>query len=401
MKRVGNIFEQIANIDNINYADNKARKQKKNFGIIKHDKNREKDNNELSDQFSNLTYETSEYSIFKIYEPKEREIYRLPYYPDRIAHHAIMNIMEHIWVKTFINQSYSCIKGRGIHKLNKDLKKTLSNDPERTKYCLKLDITKFYPSINHDILKTIIRKKIKDKKLLRILDGIIDSAKGVPIGNYLSQFFANLYLTYFDHWLKEEVKIKYYFRYADDIVILADNKVILHKYLILIKLYLSNILKLQVKSNYQIFPVSSRGIDFIGYKFYHTHVLLRKSTKYRMYRLINKYKTCKITSDNLKRRCSSYFGWLKYCNSKRLLQKIEQIAGLHYSNWNGTETIISNFYNKSIYIVEIIRYSQYFKLHFIHNHKKYSLNSKSTKLYKILLGISKPVIFKLEKYGSK
>ena len=401
MKRVGNIFEEIANIDNINYADNKARKQKKNFGIIKHDKNIEKDNNELSDQFSGLTYKTSEYSIFKIYEPKEREIYRLPYYPDRIAHHAIMNIMEDIWVKTFINQSYSCIKGRGIHKLNKDLKETLSNDPEGTKYCLKLDITKFYPSINHDILKTIIRKKIKDKKLLRILDGIIDSAKGVPIGNYLSQFFANLYLTYFDHWLKEEVKIKYYFRYADDIVILADNKDILHKYLILIKLYLSNILKLQVKSNYQIFPVYSRGIDFIGYKFYHTHVLLRKSIKYRMYRLINKYKTCKITLDNLKRRCSSYFGWLKYCNSKRLLQKIEQITGLHYSNWNGIETIISNFYNKSIYIVEIIRYGQYFKLHFIHNHKKYSLNSKSTKLYKILLGISKPVIFKLEKYGSK
>lgn len=401
MKRIGNIFEEIANIDNINYADNKARKQKKNFGIIKHDKNREKDNNELSDQFSSLTYKTSEYSIFKIYEPKEREIYRLPYYPDRIAHHAIMNIMEDIWVKTFINQSYACIKGRGIHKLNKDLKETLSNDPKGTKYCLKLDITKFYPSINHDILKTIIRKKIKDKKLLRILDGIIDSAKGVPIGNYLSQFFANLYLTYFDHWLKEEVKIKYYFRYADDIVILADNKDILHKYLILIKLYLSNILKLYVKSNYQIFPISSRWIDFIGYKFYHTHVLLRKSIKYRMCRLINKYKTCKITLDNLKRRCSSYFGWLKYCNSKRLLQKIEQITGLHYSNWNGIETIISNFYNKSIYIVEIIRYSQYFKLHFIHNHKKYSLNSKSTKLYKILLGISKPVIFKLEKYGSK
>lgn len=401
MKRVGNIFQQIANIDNIDSADNKARKQKKNFGIIKHDKNREKDNNELSDQFSNLTYKTSNYSIFKIYEPKEREIYRLPYYPDRIAHHAIMNIMEDIWVKTFINQSYSCIKGRGIHKLNKDLKETLNNDPEGTKYCLKLDITKFYPSINHDILKTIIRKKIKDKKLLLILDGIIDSAKGVPIGNYLSQFFANLYLTYFDHWLKEEVKIKYYFRYADDMVILADDKDVLHKYLILIKLYLSNILKLQVKSNYQIFPVSSRGIDFIGYKFYHTHVLLRKSIKYRMQRLFNKYRTCKITSDNLKRRCSSYFGWLKYCNSKRLLQKIEQITGLHYSNWNSTETIISNFYNKFIYIVEIIRYSQYFKLHFIYNHKKYSSNSKSTRLYKILLEINKPIIFKLEKYGSK
>lgn len=132
------------------------------------------------------TYVTSKYKTFKIYEPKERIIFSLPYYPDRIIHHAIMNILEPIWVNIFIDNTYSCIKGRGIHKLAKDLKGDLQKDRENTKYCLKLDITKFYPSIDHDILKKIIRKKIKDKLLLVLLDSIIDSAEGVPIGNYLS-----------------------------------------------------------------------------------------------------------------------------------------------------------------------------------------------------------------------
>ena len=120
-------------------------------------------------------------------------------------------------------------KNRGIHKLVNNLKKALKYDPEGTKYCLKLDIKKFYPSINHDILKEILRYKIKDEELLQVLDGIIDSAEGVPIGNYLSQFFANLYLAYFDHWIKEVLKVIYYFRYCDDITILGANKEELHE----------------------------------------------------------------------------------------------------------------------------------------------------------------------------
>lgn len=113
-----------------------------------------------------------------------------------------------------------------------------------------MDIRKFYPSLNHDILKAIIRKKIKDNDLLWLLDGIIDSADGVPIGNYLSQFFANLYMAYFDHWVKEELKAKYYYRYADDIVLLSDSKEQLRSWLLAIKLYLTNVLKLKLKDNY-------------------------------------------------------------------------------------------------------------------------------------------------------
>ena len=162
--------------------------------------------------------------MFKILRTKRREIYQLPYFPDRITHHAIMNILEPIWVSVFTSDTYSCIKNRGIHAAAKRLKRELKLDPEGTKYCLKIDVRKFYPSIDHEILKQVVRRKIKDKRLLWLLDEIIDSADGVPIGNYLSQYFANLYLAYFDHWIKEE-RIKYYYRYADDIVILgSDNE---------------------------------------------------------------------------------------------------------------------------------------------------------------------------------
>ena len=187
MKRIGNLKEKICTLDNIYIADENARLNKtKKYGIYKHDKNKDEENNKLLQDFVNLSYKTSKYSTFKIYEPKERIIYRLPYYPDRIAHHAIMNIMESIWRKLFIKNTYSSIRGRGIHKCVKDLYKDLYNNVEETQYCLKLDIRKFYPSIDHEILYSIIQKKIKDKWLLTLLKGIIDSAEGVPIGNYLS-----------------------------------------------------------------------------------------------------------------------------------------------------------------------------------------------------------------------
>jgi hypothetical protein len=183
-----------------------------------------------------------------------------------------------------------------------------------TQYCLKLDITKFYPSVDHSVLKQLLRKKIKDTDLLWLLDGIIDSAEGLPIGNYLSQYFANFYLTYFDHWIKEEKKVKYYFRYADDMVILSDNKPYLHQLLCEIREYLQENLKLEVKDNYQVFPVEDRGIDFVGYVFFHTHVLLRKSIKQSFARMLARNKN--------PQSIASYKGWAKHCNSKNLVKKL-------------------------------------------------------------------------------
>lgn len=401
MKRIGNLFPQLLDINLINFADTCARKGKHNFGIYKHDKHKEEDNLKLLKSFKEGTFTTSKYETFKIYEPKERIIFRLPYYPDRIAQWSLMLILEPIWEKIFIANTYSCIKGRGIHKLVKDLKKVLEKDQKYTKYCLKMDIKKFYPSINHDVLKNIIRKKIKDRQILNILDNVIDSTEGVPIGNYLSQFFANLYLSYFDHWIKEEVGTKYYFRYADDIIILSNNKQFLHNILIAIKYYLNLNLKLSLKNNYQIFPIEKRGIDFVGYVFKSSHILLRKRIKNRLKKLIFKYKNNKINFEKLQRGLIAYFGWLKYCNSKHLLFNIDKLINLHYSNWNGKKVNISKFYNKNIRIIEIIPHNKYYCINFVYKNKSYTLSSSSKKQFKILNYYKFPTNVKLIKHKYK
>jgi hypothetical protein len=256
-------------------------------------------------------YLTSEYTIFTIYERKERIIYKLPY-KDRIVHHAVMNILGSIFVSTFTADTYSCIKHKGIHAAANALKEALK-DVSVTQYCLKLDIKKFYPSVDHEILKALLRRKIKDNDLLWLLDSIIDSAPGLPIGNYLSQYFANFYLTYFDHWIKEDKRVKYYFRYCDDMVILSGNKPYLHELLFEIRNYLQDI-KLEVKDNYQVFPIDDRGIDLVGYVFRHTHILLRKSIKQNFARMLKRNKN--------PQSIASYKGWAKHSNSKNLIKKL-------------------------------------------------------------------------------
>ncbi|MCE9538717.1 MAG: RNA-directed DNA polymerase [Bacteroidetes bacterium] len=319
MKRLNNLYEKIYSIENLELADDNARKGKSSqYGVQLHDKNKEQNIITLHEMLKNKTYKTSKYSTFFIYEPKEREVFRLPYFPDRITHHAVMNILEPIFTVMFTTDSYSCIKGKGIHGAARSLKKALISTNE-TKYCLKLDITKFYPNIDHDVLKQLLRRKFKDAELLWLLDEIIDSAVGLPIGNYLSQYFANFYLTYFDHWIKEQKVVKRYFRYADDIVVLADNKQYLHQLLHDIRIYLNGNLKLQVKQNYQVFPVEARGIDFVGYVFRHTHTRLRKSIKKRFARMIRYNKN--------KASIASYYGWAKHCNSKNLLKKLLNDTG--------------------------------------------------------------------------
>lgn len=329
MKRYNNLFDKIVSLDNLYEADKRARRQKSHRPeVMLFDKNKDKLLLDLQRKLINGEYETSEYYVFKIYEPKEREILKLPYYPDRIVHHAIMNIMEPIWVSAFVKGTYSCIRKRGIHKALKDVKFALK-DEVNTQYCLKLDIRKFYPSIDHDILKTIIRKKIKDKRLLSLLDEIIESAQGVPIGNYLSQFFANLYLTYLDHWIKEQKKVRYYFRYADNIVILGGDKQQLRDLFYDIQDYLNNKLKLNFKDNWQIFKVDSRGIDFVGYRVFHTHTLLRKRIKKRFCKKINKLnKKQNLDKDTYKQKICSYIGWIKYCNGRNLLNKMSKYKEL-------------------------------------------------------------------------
>lgn len=328
MKRIGNLYEKVCSIENLQLADEKARKGKlRTYGVIEHDKKREVNLLKLRETLLNGTFHTSKYDVFTIYEPKEREIYRLPYFPDRILHHAIMNVLEPIWVSTFTADTYSCIKNRGIHAAAKKVKQALREDPEGTTFCLKLDIRKFYPSINHDVLKSILRRKLKDKRLLRLLDEIIDSADGVPIGNYLSQYFANLYLTYFDHWIKEQKRVKHYFRYADDIVILASDKSYLHSLMGEIRAYLGD-LKLEVKGNWQVFPVAARGIDFVGYVFFHTHTRMRKGIKKTFCRRLAKLNKRKrpLSEKDFKQAICPWWGWAKSCDSKHLIKKLSKTS---------------------------------------------------------------------------
>lgn len=315
MKKIGNLYEQVISESNIELAFNNAKKGKSHYKEIKIiEKDKEKYLNELRNLLIQENFKNSEYEIFeKQCGAKKRMIYKLPFYPDRIIHHCIVQILQPIWMNIFIRDTYSTIPGRGIHDGVKRIKKALQNK-EETKYCLKFDISKFYPSINNNILKESIAKKIKDKKLLKLLNIIIDSTQGIPIGNYISQWFGNLYLAYFDHYCKEILKCKYYFRYCDDIVILSKSKDKLKTKFRKIESYLSEKLQLIIKPNWQIFPVDSRSIDFLGYRFFHTHILIRKQIVKNFKRKIKNNKATIQTE-------SAYWGWFKHANTHNLTTK--------------------------------------------------------------------------------
>jgi len=157
--------------------------------------------------------------------------------------------------------------------------------------------------------------------LLWLLDEIIDSTEGVPIGNYLSQYFGNIYLSGLDHYCK--TKVKYYFRYCDDIVILHKDKAFLHTFFNEIKSYLNSI-ELEVKSNWQVFPVDKRGIDFLGYRFFDGYILLRKSIKQNLKKSVKRIKTkhTKMPTSSIINSVMSYYGWFKYANCKNLQNSI-------------------------------------------------------------------------------
>ena len=313
MKRKGNLYEQIISIPNLQMADMKARKGKGyQKSIVSHDKNRGPNIINLHHTLKNHKFVTSPYQTFIIKEPKERLIYRLPYYPDRIVQHAIMIVTKPYFVSTFTSDTYSCIKGRGVHKAVYKLQNTLL-DKWNTKYYLKIDIKKFYPNIDHTILKQLLRKKFKDNDLLFLLDGIIDSADGLPIGNYLSQYLANFYLAYFDHWIKEIQKVIYYFRYADDMIFFSNSKKFLHSLLHNIKDYLKEKLNLVLKPNYRIVPMYC-GLDFLGYVFYHGYTRVRKGIKQACARMVSSIPT--ISS------IYAYIGWFCHANTINLQNKL-------------------------------------------------------------------------------
>lgn len=329
MKRHGDIFLKIISMENLYLAHKNAREDKTFYKEVKMvDSDPEYYLGQIHEMLKSGTYQVSDYAVSIINDKgKERELMKLPYYPDRIIQWAIMLQIEHIFMEVFCSHTCASISGRGIKEASKLTEKYMK-DRFNSRYCLKIDISKFYPNINHKILKTLLMKKIKDRKVLELLFRIIDSypgEKGVPIGSYLSQYLANFYLTYFDHWLKEKMGVKYVVRYMDDIVIFHWSASYLHWLLDRMDDYLKNNLDLTIKPNWQVFPSNIRGVDFVGYRFFFDYKLLRKKTCKKMKKKMLQIKEKQDAGQLLNYRewCSgnSYIGWLIWCDSWRLFEK--------------------------------------------------------------------------------
>ena len=355
MKRYGNLYAQICDINNLrlaaqNAASGKRRRSEVTAFFARLEENLEQLHRELTEK----RYKTSPYDVFVKFEGKRREIYKLPF-RDRVVHWAIMQVLEPIWTPQFTADTHACIKGRGMHSLLRKLREDLRNDPEGTAYCLKLDVRKFYPSIDHDKMKAVVRRKIKDPEVLWLLDGIIDSAPGVPIGNYISQYFANLYLSELDHLLKEVAGVRYYYRYADDMVLLAGDKPTLHGWLVLINDWLNEERHVDLKGNYQVFPVESRGIDFVGYVTFHTHCLARKKNKQGLCRELAKLRKAGVPEAEIMLLTASRAGFMLHCDSKHLfkvlnMKKFSDLVPKTSGNLTGTKYHVDAILNREIHL---------------------------------------------------
>ncbi len=326
MKRTGNIYEKITQLGNIESAIMKASKGKKGRKSVE----KVLDSPtyyamQIQKMLKDKTYKPSPYIEMKIQDgvrKKERIIFKPCFYPDQCIHWALMLHLEPILMKKMYHWNCASIKGRGLHHGMRHLKRILVDDRKYTKYCLKLDVKKFYPSIDKEILKNKFRRILKDKDVLWLIDSIVDSAEeGVPIGNYTSQWFANFYLTDLDKYIKEELKVKYYIRYMDDMVLFSNNKKELHKIKDKIELFLNNELHLRLKENWQLFKTESRPLDFLGYRFYRGYTTLRRSNFLRIKRRIKKI--YKKDSLNFHDACAvlSYNGWIVHSNGYNYTQK--------------------------------------------------------------------------------
>ena len=331
MKRYNNLFKKICTYSNFDKALDSAFKNKKHYTEVKRIKrSRIRYVYKLYNVVKNKKYKVGKYTIYDLFTGgKWREIYKLPM-KDRIVQHAIMMYIEPLFRANFIPTTFQSIKGRGTHKCLKKVKQALK-DVNGTKYCLKLDIKKCYPSLDKNILKAKIAKMFKDKDLVELLFVIIDSCeKGVPIGNYTSQYFNNYYFSALDHYCKEVLQIKYYFRYCDDIIIFGETTEKLRELRIKINNYI-NKLNVKLKDNWRIFDVTSNGVDFVGYILYRDHIRLRKCTKLKF------IKACKsMDFNNLSRRdinvLGSYWGILKHADCRNLWFKytgVKKFEDLH------------------------------------------------------------------------
>lgn len=307
-------------MNNLREAYRRARRGKTSKSAVKRfERNPEGRLVRIQKSLVDHAFRTSEYDTKWVHEPKARLIYVLPFSPDRIVQHAIMNVIEPIWDGLLISDSYACRVGKGIHAGSRRCMEFV----RRYKYCLKCDISKFYPSVHHDTLFEIIQRKIKCPETLWLLKEIIYSIPGgrnVPIGNYTSQWFGNLYMNELDQYLKHEWHIKPYIRYCDDFVTFSDDKPFLNDVAAAITVFVGTKLKMTL-SKCDLFPVT-QGVDFLGYRHFQNYVLLRKSTskrvKKRLTLLPKLLEKGRISLDSYRSSIASTRGWMKWSNSHNL-----------------------------------------------------------------------------------
>ena len=330
-KTIKNMYEKELTYENLMKAHINSRKGKCNRKeIILFNLKQEEYIMWLYDKLKNMTYKHSGYTFFYITEPKLRKIEKSKYI-DRIVHRwYVDNFMEKYFVKSFINTSYACIKNRGMHRACLDLQKAMQHCKRtwNNYYIIKMDIAKYFQNIDKNVLLKILKRKIKDEKLLWLTNVILFSNgenKGLPIGNYTSQCFANIYLNELDQYAKCQLKIKYWFRYMDDAVAIVETKQDAIKKLAIIKEFLKQKLGLELNKKTQIFK-SKQGVNFCGYKINEYRLKIRDKGKRKLKKKVKKLKykirIGEITSKEAKKYLAGHLGYIKIANTKNLENKL-------------------------------------------------------------------------------
>lgn len=331
-KTIKKMFYSKLTFEKLLEAHNRASKgKKKKKEVILFEMDLETNIVKILNDIKNGTYKFGEYREFKVYEPKERIIKSLPY-RDRIVHQwYIEEFIKPYFFPKFIKDTFACLDGRGTHlavikvrDYMRKMKRKYSNY-----YVLKCDIKKYFYSIDKNILKKILSNSISDRRILEFNDVVLDdgSKVGIPIGNFTSQFFANIYLNDFDHYVKEQLKVKYYVRYMDDFILLLKTKEEAKDLKNIIETYLKTNLNIELNKKSSYFP-SNKGIDFCGYKIFETHILLRKRFKIKFKKNIllwNKLNDEKrLDIKRMEMSLNSFLAHVSHSNSYNYIKSIEQ-----------------------------------------------------------------------------
>ena len=331
------LFETIISAENIFAAWREFQKGKMSkIDVLEFSDNSEENLFNLIADLKNGTYVHGQYIRFCVHDPKRREIAKA-LVRDRVLHHAVHRVLGSLFDKSFIFDSFSSRKEKGTHAAVKRLAKfaqKLSENQTKTVWVLQIDIKKFFDSVDHEILVAFLKKKILDEKVISLLEEIVKSfdfsvGKGIPLGNLTSQLFSNVYLDPLDQFIKRRLGVKYYLRYADDMVILSRDKILLENYLLEIQSFVAEKLKLQIHPNKIFFRKWHQGVDFLGYVSFSNYAILRTKTKRRALKKIYKEKIAlekgKITKERLNQTVQSYFGILKHCRGHEIQKEIENI----------------------------------------------------------------------------